>query len=208
MTMRARGGARRRGRLRQRRRGRAALGYVVIRRRRRWRRVRDESGTGQGNGPHRFGRVRRVGRQSGRTVSVHRRQREHCPPEIGDAADRHRPVEVEKLSIYNQSVLPKNPLNWRAGQEHDRQAPPAGPNHGAGRRQLRRRCRIDNLPPGQERLISYGIDQEVHSPREEEHAEQTLLTGKIVKGVLDLTCKQVFSQDYTAENKSETPRRC
>src|SRR5256885_8291928 len=67
-------------------------------------------------------------------------------------------IEVEKLSIYNQNVLPKNPLNGarvtNTTDKHLLQGPITvleGSTYSGD-------ARIDNLPPGQERLLSYGID--------------------------------------------------
>ena len=71
-------------------------------------------------------------------------------------------VEVERLSIYNQNVLAEEPAERRPREEHDRQAPAPGPGHRARRRQPTpatpgsTTCR-----PGQERLLSYGIDLQV-----------------------------------------------
>jgi len=65
---------------------------------------------------------------------------------------------------------------------------------------------IEDLPPTQQRLISYGVDQEVTVRTDNNTQNNTLLTGKIVKGVLELTYKQQMSVDYIAEDKSENPR--
>jgi len=64
-------------------------------------------------------------------------------------------------------------------------------------------ARIDDLPPGQERLISYGVDQQVLVQAKNNKQENAVQTGKIVKGVLYLTRKLVASQDYVAENKGD-----
>jgi methyl-accepting chemotaxis protein len=64
-------------------------------------------------------------------------------------------------------------------------------------------ARIDDLPPGQERLLSYGIDQTILVNSTANKTDSSLTTGKIVKGVLHLTYKDVFAQEYVAENKGE-----
>ena len=101
---------------------------------------------------------RRHGDEARRAVPVHRRQRDAGAPEVGDAADRHRHRRVERLSIYNASVLPTQSAQRRATQEHDRQAPAAGPVTVLDKGGYAGDARIDNVPPGQERLLSYGID--------------------------------------------------
>jgi hypothetical protein len=113
------------------------------------------------------------------------------------------PVEVEKLSIYNQSVLPKNPLNGarlkNTTDKHLLQGPitvyDAGSYAGD--------ARIDNVPPGQERLLSYGIDLQMLVDATKNTTDSAIQTGRIVKGVLYVTRKHVATQDYLADNKSD-----
>jgi len=64
-------------------------------------------------------------------------------------------------------------------------------------------ARIDNVPPGQERLLSYGIDLQMLVDATKKVESNAIQTGRIVKGVLYVTRKHVASQDYTAENKSD-----
>jgi hypothetical protein len=113
------------------------------------------------------------------------------------------PIEVEKLSIYNMAVLPKNPLLGarvkNTTEKHLLQGPITVLDEGA----YVGDARIDDLPPGQERLVSYGVDQQVLVQAQNNSQSQTLMTGKIVKGVLHLTYKQFNSQDYIAENKGD-----
>jgi hypothetical protein len=64
-------------------------------------------------------------------------------------------------------------------------------------------ARIDNLPPGQERLISYGIDLEVNVVSDEAPEEQTSIrTARVDRGVLAVTRKEVYTHKYRVENKS------
>ena len=71
----------------------------------------EAAGADQADGRLRLRRLRRLGGQSRRAVPIHRRQRLPPAAEVRDDPDRHRPRRVERLSIYNQTVLPKNPLN-------------------------------------------------------------------------------------------------
>jgi hypothetical protein len=64
-------------------------------------------------------------------------------------------------------------------------------------------AKVEDLPPGQERLISYGVDQQVTVLGKNHKAESNLLTGKIVKGVLQLTFKEQYGQEYVADNKGD-----
>ncbi len=111
-------------------------------------------------------------------------------------------VEIEKLSIYNQSVLSKHPLNGamvtNSTDKHLLQGPITvfEANSYAGD------AKIDNVPPGQKRLLSYGIDLQVLVQPKTDSASD-LITGKIVKGVLHLTRKITQTQSYDIENKSD-----
>jgi hypothetical protein len=64
-------------------------------------------------------------------------------------------------------------------------------------------ARIDNLPPGQERFISYAIDLQVQVNALNQQQESRVQTGRLVKGVLQLTRKNVFTQDYMMENRAD-----
>ncbi len=111
-------------------------------------------------------------------------------------------VEVEKVSIYNALVLQKHPLNGaqvtNSTDKHLLQGPitvfEAGSYAGD--------AQIDNVPPGQKRLLSYGIDLQLLVQTKPESASQ-VVTAKIVKGVIHLTRKSVQSMTYTVDSKSD-----
>ncbi len=111
-------------------------------------------------------------------------------------------VEVERVSIYNASVLQSNPLNGvlltNTTGKHLLQGPVTVLDKGvyAGD------ARIDDVPPGQERLLSYGIDLDMLVDDTKNTQNATLLTAKIDKGVLIVSRKLVASQEYAADNKT------
>ncbi|MFI5380546.1 MAG: DUF4139 domain-containing protein [Tepidisphaerales bacterium] len=128
------------------------------------------------------------------------RQRSAMIPIITD------PIEVERLSIYNAAVLSRNPLNGarvkNTTKKHLLQGPITvldGPTYAGD-------AKIDNLPPNQERLLSYGIDLQMLVNSTRNKSDSSLLTGKIVKGVLQLQRKNVFTQEYDADNKAEADK--
>ena len=111
-------------------------------------------------------------------------------------------IEAERVSIYNASVLRSNPLNGvllkNTTGKHLLQGPVTVLDKGvyAGD------ARIDNVPPGQERLLSYGIDLDMVVDDTKNTQNTTLLTAKIDKGVLTVSRKLVASQQYAADNKT------
>jgi hypothetical protein len=125
------------------------------------------------------------------------RQRSAMLPIIADD------IVAERVSIYNHSVLAQHPLNGvqlkNTTGKHLLQGPitvlDAGSYGGD--------ARIDNLPPGQERLLSYAIDLQVKVDASHQRQESGVQTGKLVQGVLHLTRKNVFTQDYQLENRAE-----
>ncbi len=112
-------------------------------------------------------------------------------------------VAAERVSIYNQTVLPRNPLYGARIKNTTGKHLLQGPitvldDHGyAGDAQ------IDSLAPGQERFISYGIDLEMQVNATHRVQDNNIQTGRLVKGVLHLTRKHGVTQEYFIENKSQ-----
>ncbi len=115
-------------------------------------------------------------------------------------------ISTLPLSIYNQSVLARNPLLGARLNNTTGKLLPAGPLTVLVENSYAGDASIEDLPTGQNRLISYGIDQQMLIDSTHSTNTGSLLTGRIIKGVLEVTIKQVFSQDYVAENKSIKPR--
>ncbi|HSQ29775.1 MAG TPA: DUF4139 domain-containing protein [Gemmatimonadaceae bacterium] len=111
-------------------------------------------------------------------------------------------IEVERLSIYNASVLRTNPLNGvrlkNTTGKHLLQGPVTVLDKGgyAGD------ARIDDVPPGQERFLSYGIDLDMRVDNTKNTRAGAVRTASIVKGVLYVTNKFVSTQEYAVENKT------
>ncbi len=113
------------------------------------------------------------------------------------------PIEAQRVSIYNRAVLAHNPLNGARLKNTTGKHLLTGPitvidgSHYAGDAQ------IDNLPPGQQRLISYGVDLEVLVQGKDLDSHDELLTGKIDRGVMVMTHKYVNSTQFDIDNKSD-----
>jgi hypothetical protein len=110
-------------------------------------------------------------------------------------------VEVERLSIYNESVLASHPLNGvrmkNTSGKHLLQGPLTVMDGGyAGD------ARIDDLPPGQDRLLSYGVDLETLASTKWISNAVAVTTARIVKGVLWVDRHIESSKSYALENKT------
>jgi hypothetical protein len=111
------------------------------------------------------------------------------------------PIDVQRVAIYNQSVLPRNPLNGvrlkNTTGKHLLQGPITVLDGGgyAGDAQ------IEDLPPGQDRLISYGIDLQTFVDASSGDTSGWLVSGHIDKGVLVLDRREISEMDYAAQNK-------
>ena len=115
-------------------------------------------------------------------------------------------VQGEKLSIYNPAVQPKHPLNGvrlkNTTDLHLMQGPVTVFDDGtyAGD------ARIEDLPPGSERLISYALDLDVEVAPESKSAPDQLTSVKIAKGVLTSTRKYQRTQTYTVKNSGKNAK--
>ncbi len=128
------------------------------------------------------------------------RQRSAMIPIITDE------VAVQRLSIYNRQVMARHPLTGarlkNTTGNHLMQGPVTVLDEGA----YAGDARIDDLPDGQERLLSYGVDLNVRVDAANTKETTALQTGRIVKGVLYLQRKQLFQQKYIVENNAENAK--
>jgi hypothetical protein len=112
-------------------------------------------------------------------------------------------VEGTKVSIYNQSVQAKYALNGfrlkNATPLHLMQGPITVFDGGtyAGD------ARIEDLAPGQDRLISYAIDLKTEVEPLAGAGQQDLLTVKIKKGTLIATRKASEEKTYNVKNRDQ-----
>jgi hypothetical protein len=112
-------------------------------------------------------------------------------------------IAAERVSIYNHSVLARHPLNGARLKNTTGKHLLQGPITVLDDNTYGGDARIDNLPPGQERLISYAIDLQVLVNATNQRQESRVQTGKLVKGVLQLTRKNIFTQEYVMENRAD-----
>ncbi|MFO0899046.1 MAG: hypothetical protein U0836_16600 [Pirellulales bacterium] len=115
-------------------------------------------------------------------------------------------VEAEKLSIYNQSVQAKHPLNGlrlkNTTDLHLMQGPITVFDGGA----YAGDAKIEDLQPGTERLVSYALDLDVEVAPESKTEPENLRTASIYKGTLRTQHDQTRQQKYVVKNSAKTPR--
>jgi hypothetical protein len=115
-------------------------------------------------------------------------------------------IEAARLSIYNAAVLADHPLLGARLVNTTGKLLPQGPITVLDGNAYAGDASIEDLPTGQNRLLSYGIDQSTLVHSNDATVNTSLVTGKIVKGVLELTHKRVFIQKYVAQNKGKSDR--
>lgn len=115
-------------------------------------------------------------------------------------------IACERVSIYNLGVLAKHPLLGarltNSTGKHLQQGPITVLDHGgyAGD------ARIDDVPPGGERLLSFAIDLEVAVQAEHRSDRATVLSGRLVGGVLEVKRRLVQRQEYVIANQGTSDR--
>jgi hypothetical protein len=115
-------------------------------------------------------------------------------------------VGIERVSIYNPNVMERYPLNGarlrNSTDKHLLQGPVTVFDGSA----YAGDARIDDVPPGQERLLSYGVDLQMIVDASKADSNASVQTAKIVKGVLEIERKYQNSREYVAENKSSAEK--
>jgi hypothetical protein len=126
-----------------------------------------------------------------------RRQQSAMIPIITD------PLKVERLSIFNPAVLANHPLNGARITNTTGKHLLSGPITVLEAGAYAGDANIDNVPPGQNRLISYGVDLDVLVHTTEKPTQTSITSAGIVKGVLHLQHKVIATQEYAADNKGD-----
>ena len=116
-------------------------------------------------------------------------------------------VDVRPVSIYNQSVQARFPLYGvrltNTTGAHLLQGPVTVFD---SQTRYLGDASIDNVPPGQQRLLSYGLDLDMLVDATKNTRTSTIVSGKIVKGVLMVSYRDLMSQDYQMQNKGTTDK--
>ena len=106
------------------------------------------------------------------------RQRSAMLPIITD------PIAVERVSIYNEEVLAKHPLNGALLTNTTGKDLLQGPITVYDGGAYAGDARIESMPPGAKRLLSYAIDIPLTVDAESQQRSDRIVTAKITDGVL------------------------
>ncbi|MGA2401155.1 MAG: hypothetical protein ABSG91_05535, partial [Syntrophobacteraceae bacterium] len=115
-------------------------------------------------------------------------------------------VAVERVSIFNAEVMPGNPLRGVVLHNSTDKYIMQGPITVFDGSTYAGDAQVGNLPPGQSRLLSYALDLEVQVDATKNRRESSIQTASIVKGVLNVSRKDTFSQEYVIQNNSDAER--
>jgi hypothetical protein len=109
-------------------------------------------------------------------------------------------VKGEKVSIYNESVQAKHPLNGlklvNSTNLHLMQGPLTVFDGGA----YAGDAKIEDLPPRGERLLSYALDLKTEVAPDSKGNPEQLVSVKLIKGILEVSRKLSRTHTYTIKN--------
>jgi hypothetical protein len=122
------------------------------------------------------------------------RQRSAMLPIVGEQ------VEVEKVSVYDDRVMPKHPLAGVRLVNSTKLDLMQGPITVFDAGAYAGDARIEDLPAGSSRLLTYAVDLDVEvAPRFEPRPEE-LVSVKLVKGTLVVSRKQARRKAFEVKN--------
>jgi len=116
-------------------------------------------------------------------------------------------VQAEKVSIYNPSVHAKHPLlglrMTNTSKSYLMQGPMTIFDQGA----YAGDAKIQDIPPGSQRLLSYAMDLKVEVAPESKGKPEELVSVQLIKGVAYISRKYARSQLYTIKNSADKVRK-
>lgn len=116
-------------------------------------------------------------------------------------------IQAEKVSIYNPRVHAKHPLAGlrftNSTKLHLMQGPITVFDEGA----YAGDAKIEDIPPGSQRLLSYAMDLDTEVAPQSKSQPDELLSVKVVKGTLHASRKYVRSTEYTVKNSGRKAKK-
>lgn len=114
--------------------------------------------------------------------------------------------QARSLSIYDHAVLAGHPLRGVRLTNTTGQPLPGGPLTVLEGNSYAGDARIDNLPAGAERLISFAIDLPIAVQRRDAGTETQLTGARIERGVLQLQQSRARTTTYAIKNEASDAR--
>jgi hypothetical protein len=111
-------------------------------------------------------------------------------------------IDLKKVSIYNRAVMTNHPLNGLRLKNTTKKHLLAGPVTVMEAGSYAGDAQMDDVPPDQRRLLSYGIDLKTNVTVNEVPQPSTVQIATVVKGVLHLQWKDVIQTQYVFTNQS------
>ncbi|MCF7764601.1 MAG: hypothetical protein K9N62_13085 [Verrucomicrobia bacterium] len=115
-------------------------------------------------------------------------------------------VKGQKVSIYNESVHNKRPLNGFRLKNSSALHLMQGPITVFDGSAYAGDARIDDLAPGEERLISYAVDLGIEVEPRVGAGKQELQTAMISRGVMTIVRKAIERKSYLVRNRDSEKR--
>lgn len=115
-------------------------------------------------------------------------------------------IDGEMVSVYNRSADAKHPMNGIKLKNTSGLHLMGGPITVFDGGVYGGDALIEDVTPGEERLLTYAMDLAVEVEPATKSAPQQLLSAKIVNGILSLTRKQRMDTVYTVKNSAEEKR--
>jgi hypothetical protein len=112
-------------------------------------------------------------------------------------------VEGRKLSIYNAAVDAKHPLYGLRFKNVTNLYLMQGPITVFDGGVYGGDAKIEDITPGSERLLSYGLDLDTEVASEQKSRPQELLGVRLAKGLMTVTHKSQRSVEYTVKNSNK-----
>ena len=115
-------------------------------------------------------------------------------------------VKSEKVSVYDPGQLQDHPLNGVLLENTSGKHLLAGPITVYEGGSYAGDSQVLDTPPGEKRLLTYGIDLKVDAQLKRGNTANTIVTGSINRGVLLLKRKYRSQWNYTFDNETGDPR--
>jgi hypothetical protein len=116
-------------------------------------------------------------------------------------------VKGEKVSIYNEAIQAKHPLNGLRLTNSTKLHLMQGPITVFDGNVYAGDAKIEDLAPGSQRLISYAMDLDTEVAPESKDALEQLVSVRLTKGTLIATNKWARTHDYTVKNSGHKEKK-